>query len=391
MDMKRFLKNNICLVSVAVSCLALEGYGLVLEKNGYVLPQEGFGGEVALAALSLREGIFPWNMEAENEMMVMTETKPEVLPVQAAEPKEAPVPETVQASVIRAAAATPATLESAVKAEEVLPEIPEMKTETETETGAQSTESVVTEEVADTQEPAAAEEEICPAETVVTEPVVTGESVMTSGEIWPVFCTVEDDYFSDALFIGDSRIVGVCEYAGIRNATFYAKTSMTIYKMLDSRVETTKDVRTVREGLQNHRFRKIYLMVGLNEVGVGNTDYFINAYREVVQEIRTMQPGALIYIQGIMHVSGHLDRKGGVFNNETINRRNEALAALAEEMHAVYLDVNEAYDDEYGNLPASYTADDVHLKANHYDLWHEYYKTHAVEVPDAAEEGVRTE
>ena len=349
--MKKFLKNNICLLSVALCCVLLEGYGLVLMQHGYAVPQEGFGGRIALAALSLREGIFPWNMETENEIMLMAETTPEILPVQAAEPAALPVTETVEASA-------PETTEVQSETSEAQP-----KTEAEPQ-------------IAETPVPEADGK----AEEIKTE-----EAVMASEEFRPVFQQVEDDYFSDALFIGDSRIVGVCEYAGIRNATFYAKTSMTIYKMMDSRVETTKDVRTVREGLRTHRFRKIYLMVGLNEIGVGNTDYFINAYREVVQEIRELQPDALIYIQGIMHVSGRLDRKGGVFNNETINRRNEALAALAEEMQAVYLDVNEAYDDEYGNLPASFTADDVHLKANHYDLWHAFYLTHAVVIPELTE------
>lgn len=358
--MKKFLKNNICLLSVVLSCLLLEGYGMVLMQHGYAVPQEGFGGRIALAALSLREGIFPWNMETENEIMLMAESAPEILSVQAAESEALPVPETVE---VPGAEPTKAQSET----EEIQTEVPPEE-QPELQTDAQIPEISASE-----------------PEIRTEEAIQTPETVIVPEEPWPVFQNVEDDYFSDALFIGDSRIVGVCEYAGIRNATFYAKTSMTIYKMMDSRVETTKDVRTVREGLQTNHFRKIYLMVGLNEIGVGNTDYFINAYREVVQEIRTLQPDALIYIQGIMHVSGRLDRKGGVFNNETINRRNEALAALAEEMRAVYLDVNEAYDDEDGNLPASFTADDVHLKANHYDLWHAFYLTHAVAVPELTE------
>ena len=141
----------------------------------------------------------------------------------------------------------------------------------------------------------------------------------------------------------------------------------------------------MEEVLEEGSFRKIYLCLGVNELGIGTTYMYYEKYRELLELIREYQPDALIYIQGIMHVSGRLDRKGGVFNNETINRRNEALAALAEEMQAVYLDVNEAYDDEYGNLPASFTADDVHLKANHYDLWHAFYLTHAVVIPELTE------
>lgn len=327
--MKQFLKNNLCLLLAVLCSLVLEGYGLALSAHGYAVPQEGFGSRIALAVLTLREGIFPWNMTAENEMMVMAE--PEVVAEDRGE----------ETTVFTEAEAM-LTAENAgeIQSESTAYEIPEAVSD--------------------------------PMAGVTEEPETTQ------------FSTVTEDYFSDAVFIGDSRIVGVCEYAGLKDTTFYAKTSMTIYKMMDSRVETTKDVRTVREGLRKHQFRKVYLMVGLNEIGVGNTEYFINTYRDVVQEIHELQPDALIYIQGILHVSKRLERKNEVFSNDTINRRNDALASLAEEVGAVYLDLNEVYDDEYGNLPASFTNDDVHLKANYYDLWREYYLTHAIELPESA-------
>ncbi|MBR1471661.1 MAG: hypothetical protein IJ600_08480 [Lachnospiraceae bacterium] len=329
--MKKSLKNNVCLIIIVICCLALEIYGILLSQRGYVPPQEGVGAEVALALLSIREGVFPWNMET-NEMMP-ADTVPED-PAVASEPA--------------------VSLDGAA--------------ETAMEEG--------TDQPAETQ-------------TALSEPEPAKPEVQTEPEeTWPpAFIEVTDEYFTDAVFIGDSRIVGVYEYAGIPDTTFYAKTSMTIYKMMNSRVETTKEVKTVREGLEKNQFRKVYLMVGLNEIGIGDTEYFIDQYREVVEEIQSLQPDAMIFIQGIMHVSGRLDKKDTVYNNTAINARNAGLQALAEEMHAVYLDVNEAYDDEDGNLPGAFTGDDVHLKANHYDLWHDYYLTHAVELPPIEAEG----
>ncbi len=43
------------------------------------------------------------------------------------------------------------------------------------------------------------------------------------------FTTATEDYFADACFIGDSRTVGISQYAGIENATFLCKTSLSIY------------------------------------------------------------------------------------------------------------------------------------------------------------------
>ena len=48
---------------------------------------------------------------------------------------------------------------------------------------------------------------------------------------------VESDYFSDALFLGDSRTVGLGQYGSLGDvATFYASTGMTIYKIFKSEI-----------------------------------------------------------------------------------------------------------------------------------------------------------
>jgi hypothetical protein len=40
--------------------------------------------------------------------------------------------------------------------------------------------------------------------------------------------------------------------------------------------------------------------------------------------------------------------------------------------------MNEAVDDENGNLRADLSFDDVHLKASSYELWHQYLLNNAV-------------
>ena len=53
-----------------------------------------------------------------------------------------------------------------------------------------------------------------------------------------VYHTVDDSYFDDAVFIGDSRTVGMYEYGGLEEtSTFYASTGLTVYKMFDSAME----------------------------------------------------------------------------------------------------------------------------------------------------------
>lgn len=195
------------------------------------------------------------------------------------------------------------------------------------------------------------------------------------------FEAVDDSYFDDAVFIGDSRMVGVSEYAGMDNASFLGKTAMTIYSMMDDKCETDPDRRTVREALESEKYGKIYIMVGINEVGTGDTDYFVNHYQEVLSEIRELQPDAIIFVQAIMHVSHDLDISGSYINNTAINDRNQGLSQLANGKDIFYIDVNPVFDDENGALVKAYTWDDVHLYATYYALWHAFYLEHGIVLP----------
>ncbi|MBO4456158.1 MAG: acylhydrolase [Butyrivibrio sp.] len=192
---------------------------------------------------------------------------------------------------------------------------------------------------------------------------------------------VTEDYFDDALFIGDSRTVGLSEYCEelSARATFYAQVSLSIHKVLEKDfIETDEGKITVEQALEDEEFAKIYIMLGLNEMGVGDVDTFINKYGEVLARIRELQPNAIIYIQGIMHVSEQKSEKDKIFNNPSINERNEALKQFANGKDIFYIDMNEAIDDENGNLIADLTNDGVHLKASAYQGWYEFLLHHAI-------------
>ena len=196
------------------------------------------------------------------------------------------------------------------------------------------------------------------------------------------FTTVDDDYFSDALFVGDSRIDGLSRYVGPidERADFYTKTALTIYNL--------KDGKTVKTGMGNislwdlfeeKTYGKIYIMVGLNEIGTGDAEYFKKAYAEVIDGIREREPDAIIFINGIIHVSAAKSASDPYFNNPKINERNAAIASLADNKSIFYIDVNEALDDGAGNLRADITFDEVHLKGSCYDPWYQYLLSHGIE------------
>ena len=79
---------------------------------------------------------------------------------------------------------------------------------------------------------------------------------------------VERNYFDDALFIGDSRTVGISEYGDLNNATFFANTGMSVYNVFEKSVSVPKIGKLKLEQLlESKKFGKVYIMLGINELG----------------------------------------------------------------------------------------------------------------------------
>lgn len=197
------------------------------------------------------------------------------------------------------------------------------------------------------------------------------------------YVKVEDGYFDDAVFIGDSRMEGMEDYSGLDNATFFAKPGLTVFDLLeDEFIKDPKSGKKVSIGdmLKRHTYGKIYLMVGINELGTGGTDRFAESYKEVLGKLRKWQPDAVIYVHSIMGVSPAKDKSDKVFNNTNIRDKNYAISRLTDGIHIFYFNIQQLYEDKNHNLAQELTFDDVHLYAKHYAKWVDYLREHAVEV-----------
>ena len=119
-------------------------------------------------------------------------------------------------------------------------------------------------------------------------------------------------------------------------------------------------------------------MIGINELGTGNTGTFQKAYASVLSKIIKWQPEAIIYVQGIIAVSKKKSEEDAIINNTNINDKNVAISQLADGKKIFYLDINPILTDKRGNLKADYTFDEVHLYAQYYVMWKEFLEEHAV-------------
>lgn len=195
------------------------------------------------------------------------------------------------------------------------------------------------------------------------------------------FSKVDVSYLDDAVFIGDSRTDTLRLYAGWDNTTYYVKTGTNIWAIMDDEVAKdpdTGDSISIDEALQKIKYNKVYIMLGVNELGTGTAETYYQQFKKVVERIKELQPDAIIFVQSIMHVADFADDDSTSVNNKAINERNSWLKKLADNEQVYFLDENEVLDDENGCLKAETTYDGVHLEANYIEPWKKFILKHGV-------------
>ena len=154
---------------------------------------------------------------------------------------------------------------------------------------------------------------------------------------------------SNALFIGDSRTVGLMEYSGLES-DFFASVGMSVYNVEDEEVSVPNVGKvTLDQLLSNREYDTIYLMLGINELGY-DMDQTVDVYGKLVEDISKSQPNAKIMIQANLHVTQEKSRNHDYITNERIDEFNDKIAGLADGKNIFYLDANPEYDDEDGAM-----------------------------------------
>lgn len=215
------------------------------------------------------------------------------------------------------------------------------------------------------------------------QPKVTNENIDPLKDYPLPYEEVDLSYFDDALFIGDSRVAGLAMNSGT-NATFYAVTSFQLYRYKTFKVVQTPSGKVpIFDAMPYDKFTKIYIKVGLNELGSVTDEPFLDAYASLINDLRVMQPRAIIYIQAILPVTQVKSQTDRVHCNENIKKRNENLKSFAELMKCYYVDVGPYFADETGALKAETTADGIHMYSKYMPMWIDALRKQAVKWPPA--------
>ena len=194
---------------------------------------------------------------------------------------------------------------------------------------------------------------------------------------------VDDAWFADAVLIGDSRTDGLRLYSGIRGVDILCYKGLTVLEVLNEKqvIPTTDGKKSVFQALEEKQYGKVYLSLGLNELGYNDDELFADTYRAVVDGIRQRQPEADIYLQMLIPINTQRCKETnqpGYITNRQVVIYNDIIRAIAAEKQVYLLNVDEIYTDESGELFYELTSDGVHFYKSGYKQWYEYLKTHTV-------------
>ena len=158
--------------------------------------------------------------------------------------------------------------------------------------------------------------------------------------------------FSNALVLGDSITEGFVEYDFLRESSVIAELGMKVTDV----TEKLDTIRTLNP-------QTVFLSYGMNDIAVtgGDAKVFKENYKEVLEDIREILPGAAIYINSIFPVQQMKIDESPVYGS--LDTFNQTLRELAEEEGVTFIDNTEIVKEEY------YEPDGVHMTSEIYPLW----------------------
>ncbi|MBQ8401512.1 MAG: hypothetical protein IJX14_06235 [Clostridia bacterium] len=187
------------------------------------------------------------------------------------------------------------------------------------------------------------------------------------------------EYFSDAVLVGDSRMQGLILYCGLSQVTSYTYKGLTVDSVFTRPViewEEDEDLPEneripeelwdegkvpVMEALKQTEYSKVYIMLGINETGWPDPEYFPKAYGKVIDAVREDNPQCLIYILSVFPVTQAVSDYHDYVTNDKIALYNQYLQQLAYEKEVFLVDLAPAVVDGDGVLPADSGVDGIHL------------------------------
>lgn len=168
----------------------------------------------------------------------------------------------------------------------------------------------------------------------------------------------------DIVFLGNSITDGaewseLFENRHIKNRGISGDTTWGVYDRLDV--------------LLKGRPAKIFLLIGINDIGRGKDDqYVVSGIERIIKKIRKESPRTRLYVQSLLPVNPVY----GKFNGHTsqwkrIPGLNVRICQIAEKEGAIFIDLFKHFANAEGKMNTDYSNDGLHLLGAGYQVWKE--------------------
>lgn len=213
----------------------------------------------------------------------------------------------------------------------------------------------------------------------------------------PQSVAADKSYFDDAAFVGDSVSLKLSYYQAatkaLGQAQFFTAGSLgsgnalweVSEKSYHPSFQGTK--MPIEDCIQLSGAKKIYIMLGMNDIAVYGIEGSIRNYKILVERIRQKSPDTVIFVQSMTPMTATSRTAGRNLNNTNIKAYNRRLLETCKEMDWYFVDVSSVMWDASGEyLNRAYCSDPDGMGMHFTDVgctrWVEYLLTHTVEFAD---------
>ena len=180
-------------------------------------------------------------------------------------------------------------------------------------------------------------------------------------------------------FIGNSRTQGFIMYNGLSKVQDYTYIGLMVDTAMTKEFVKTENGKkiTLLQDMENKQINKVYIMLGINELGWSYPSVFKLKYGELIDEIRKVKPNCDIYVQSIIPVTKSKDKSDRIYNNTNIKKFNSLIKEVAKEKNVKYLDVQSALTNSEGYLPEEASTDGIHIGKKYCEKWLNYLRNNS--------------
>lgn len=131
----------------------------------------------------------------------------------------------------------------------------------------------------------------------------------------------------------------------------------------------TSDILNRIDGVFDYKPSKVFLMMGINDLGENiPVSEINNNYNKVVRKITKQWDNFELFLLGILPVDNTRWTKTGL-TSKNISVVNKLISEIAKDYKATFINMTPYFIDNNNNLDSKLTTDGLHLSIDGYKVW----------------------